>query len=66
MPSISVRHILPNGNSLVIVIPKEWLRFWELKKGDEVEVIYNGIMVVIPSNHPKKKEIRRKVKEALL
>jgi len=66
MPSISKRHIIPNGNSLVIVIPKDWLRFWGLQKGDKVDIIYNGVMVVIPPNHPKKEKIKEKMKEVLL
>ena len=66
MPSKDIRRLMPMGNSLVITLPKVWLNFWQLKKGEKLEIIYDGVLIIIPPNHPKKKEIRKKIKEALL
>lgn len=54
------------GNSLVITLPKPWLNFWQLKKGQKIEIIYNGVLVVLPSNHPKKEELHKKLMGVLL
>ncbi len=35
-------------SSLVVVIPKDWTRGMELQAGDEVEILYNGRLVVRP------------------
>ena len=63
MPSKDERCLMPMGNSLVMTLPKAWLNFWQLKKGERVEIVYDGILVVIPSNHPKKEELNRKLME---
>ena len=30
------------GNSLVVVLPKDWTRGMDIEKGDEVEIVYDG------------------------
>ena len=32
------------GNSLVVVLPKDWTRGQEIGPGDTLDVIYNGIV----------------------
>jgi len=36
------------GNSLMVTLPKGWLRYMGLKPGDKVEVISNGDITIRP------------------
>ncbi len=43
MPTITERKLISlGGSSLLIVLPKAWVDFHRLKRGDKVEVIANG------------------------
>ena len=49
MPQIEERTVSKvGGNSLMITIPKGWLRFHRVEAGDKVEVITNGELRVRP------------------
>ena len=49
MPSIFKRSLIRIGkDALAIVIPKPWIRFYELKAGDKLEVIANKKLIVRP------------------
>ena len=49
MPAVTERSLIPMGNGgLVITIPKSWARYYNLRAGDKVEVVVNGIMKVKP------------------
>jgi len=49
MPHKESRKIIAVGNTSVgIILPKAWIDFYGLKKGDYVEVISNGIVRIIP------------------
>ena len=52
--------------AIAITLPKGWLRYWGLRKGQKVVVLCNSIIVVIPPGHPKADETKRFVKEMLL
>ena len=52
--------------SLGVVLPKEWLRFWGLHKGEDVLVLGNSVLVVIPAEHPKRAELEASVKARLV
>jgi len=44
-----VRKILKAGtSSFAVVLPKSWLRYYDLKNGDSVEVISNGSIEIKP------------------
>ncbi|MDO8491232.1 MAG: AbrB/MazE/SpoVT family DNA-binding domain-containing protein [Dehalococcoidia bacterium] len=44
------------GSSLMITLPKAWLKFHHLAAGDKVEVVSNGRLVIRPIKRPKGKE----------
>lgn len=46
------------GNSLMVTLPKGWLRYMGIKPGDTVEVITNGEITI----RPKDKITRRQLK----
>jgi len=49
MPNIFKRSLIRIGNeSLCIVIPRSWIRYYGLKAGDRLEVIANGELVIRP------------------
>lgn len=49
--------------SLNITLPKDWIEFWGLKKGDKTAVLYNGCVVVVPEK--EKERIKKKLKKIL-
>lgn len=46
------------GASLMVTLPKGWLRYMGIKQGDTVEVITNGELII----RPKRKTSRRQPK----
>ena len=49
MPQLEQRTISRVGcTSLMITLPKGWLRFHNLKAGDKVDVVTNGELLVRP------------------
>ena len=49
MPHRNLRKLTRIGNSsLGVIIPKDWLRYYNLKYGDKVEVISNGSIEIKP------------------
>ena len=46
MPNLYQRKILRTGDSLVVALPPAWLRYYNLKEGDTVELISNDEVVV--------------------
>ena len=49
MPHKECRKIIRIGNSSFgVIIPRAWLRFYNLKYGDSVEVISNGDIQIKP------------------
>jgi len=48
------------GSSLMVTLPKGWLRYMGIKPGDIVEVITNGEVII----RPKRKISRRQPKQA--
>jgi len=56
MPHKEIRKIMRAGNSsFAVIIPRAWLRYYNLKYGDCVEVVTNGIVKI----RPLKKQISR-------
>lgn len=48
MPSKIERKILKNGDSKTAALPPDWLRMFNLDVGDDVEIIYNSIVIIKP------------------
>lgn len=48
LPSKIVRKILKNGDSKTAALPPDWLRMFNLDVGDDVEIIYDSIVIVKP------------------
>lgn len=49
MPSKEIRKIVRIGNvSLGVILPISWLRYYDLKHGDSVEIISNGCIEIRP------------------
>ena len=51
MPHRSERKIISFGRySMGVILPPAWFRFYGLKRGDTVEVVSDGIIVIKPTN----------------
>lgn len=61
LPVIVRRKLLTSGGSTVVTVPIEWLKQFSLKEGDNVLVIANGSLKIIPDD----KEIIEKLHKAL-
>jgi len=48
MPHKQTRKIIRVGNSLAVTIPKAWLSYFDLSEKDEVTVLSNGALIIIP------------------
>lgn len=49
MPQLETRKIIALGGSLVIPLPKGWLRYHDLKEKDEVELVTNESIIIRPT-----------------
>lgn len=58
MPSKQIKKLVQAGyTGLAVVVPQHWAKYWELVKGDEIEVICSGNqMTVIPIKAKKIKK----------
>ena len=34
------------NRSLAVVLPKDWTRYYKLEAGDELDIVYNGVVKV--------------------
>lgn len=48
MPAKSSRKIVRIGSSSFITLPIDWVRGMGLKEGDEVEILYDSIILILP------------------
>ena len=49
MPTLTSRKIIKLGfNGLVITLPAGWIRYYNLKAGDKLEVVANKKLIVRP------------------
>lgn len=67
MPSEVSRKIMKHGTSGVVAIPMPYRRYHKINTGDEVKVIYNGLLIIIPQGMEhilkKKRELIEKILE---
>ena len=61
LPIITKRTLNLSGDSLVVSLPREWIRQKGLKKGDKVILIANGDLTV----HKDNQELVKKLSESL-
>ncbi|MCK5260696.1 MAG: AbrB/MazE/SpoVT family DNA-binding domain-containing protein [Thermoplasmatales archaeon] len=56
--TIEIKKLVQAGyTGVAVVVPAFWRKFWELQKGDEIEVTCDGnTMTVIPVKTIKKKK----------
>jgi antitoxin component of MazEF toxin-antitoxin module len=45
---METRRVIKTGTSRGLVLPAPWVRFFGLESGGEVEIVYNGFLVVKP------------------
>ena len=51
MPTMSTRSLIRFGNNrLVLIIPKAWADYYQLKPSDKVTVVANRRLVIKPIN----------------
>ena len=56
MPSLFKRSLIRVGkDSLVVVVPKSWIRYYGMKPGDRLEVIANDELTIRPVKQAKRK-----------
>jgi len=48
MPAIVKRRIMKHGSSGVVAIPKEYRDYFELKFGDQVTILYDSLLIIVP------------------
>lgn len=63
----AVRSIISQGNSsLSVVLPKYWVKMHNLKKGNELLLMGNDVLLVVPNTikEERKEELKRLVNSA--
>ena len=45
------RKLQEQSGSYFVTLPKLWVDSLELKQGDQMKILFNGIVKVIPPNH---------------
>ena len=60
MPAKVYRKILKLGDSKVAVLPPDWLRYYGMKAGDRVEVLYNTLVLIKPMGLKVDQDLIRK------
>ena len=48
MPAKIQRKILKSGDSKVAALPPDWLRAFNLERGDTVDVLYDSVVLIKP------------------
>ena len=57
MPIFVERSLFKTGDSLAVTLPKAWTKYFQLKAGDQVEIVANDELVI----RVKKEEEKQKV-----
>ena len=50
LPVIARRKLMASGGSVMVAVPKEWLEQHSLSSGDEVLMVANGSLRVLPES----------------
>ncbi len=62
MPAKTNRKIMKHGSSGVIAVPSDYRQYHNLKPGDNVEVLYDSLLLIVPE---KLKHIADKKRELI-
>jgi len=60
MPAKIVRKILQSGDSKCAALPPDWLRIFKIRTGDNVDVLYNSIVIIKPRDFQLDPEFLKK------
>jgi bifunctional DNA-binding transcriptional regulator/antitoxin component of YhaV-PrlF toxin-antitoxin module len=61
MPTLNERSVINLGQgSYVITLPKDWIRYFDIKPGDKLEIVSNGELRIFP---PKRQEVHKSTRE---
>jgi antitoxin component of MazEF toxin-antitoxin module len=66
MPAKQQGRIFQHGTSGVVAIPPGYLRYHELKPGDEVTILYDSLVLIIPKKVGDITAAKRKLIDTLL
>ncbi|MFH7880417.1 MAG: hypothetical protein QXI09_00180 [Candidatus Aenigmatarchaeota archaeon] len=61
MPGIERRSVLELGSqkkSLAITLPQAWAKFWDIKKKQKLNILYDDVLIVFPPNYQKEENYR--------
>ena len=65
LPIITKRKLVTSGGSIVVSIPKEWLKRHSLNSGDEVLIIANNSLKILPRDEKIINKLRENIKTIL-
>lgn len=66
MPAKIERRILKTGDSKAAALPPDWLRMFNLDVGDDIDLIYNSIVILKPKGFKLDAEFLRKEFDLIL
>jgi len=59
LPHKEIRKIIRVGEtSFAVILPRAWLRYFDLDQNDRVEVISNSHIIIRPQKFPERKDSR--------
>jgi len=61
-----IQEVGSNKASYNITLPKEWARFWQLKKGKKILMLYDSILVLIPPGLPETGDKKNQIRQFLI
>jgi len=66
MPAQAKRKLMKLGSSAVIAIPPDYRKYHHLNLGDEVEILYDSLVLIIPMNRKHLLIEKKELIDALL
>lgn len=66
MPAKIVRKVLRSGDSKVAALPPNWLRMFKIEIGDNVDMLYNSIVIIKPRGFQLDPEFLKKEFDLIL
>lgn len=57
MPILVERSLFKTGESLAVTLPKTWTRYFQLRAGDQVEIVANDDLKIRVKKKRKKEKI---------
>ena len=57
MPIFVERSLFKTGDSLAVTLPKAWTKYFQLKAGDQVEIVANNELVIRVKREEEKQKV---------